>query len=701
MYTQCPECGVAFRVTAEVLRQAAGKVRCGGCGVAFNALEHLSEQKPEAPVRSDPEPKLPELTPEEPGELEADTPPQSISAEQSAALLKTLDQLAGSDIRIEDTGVEWRVLEDDEEEPESEAAEAEAIEEAEEQLKDSDLIADTGSLKFFIEDDDKDEPVEEMRFDDNTPLPDDFDLDAPTPEPEPLVVEEPEPVDDMEAAQAGLELGDPDEWEDLLGEVVEPVADAEPAEEAEPALDEEPVAEVRDESADDLVVLSDTVLEDPPDMDTQFAIQAEAMGIDLSGLHELEEDEPEEEEEETETSIDEDLIAAAFEAEAAVRESAPELEEEDEEEPEAELEEEEEPESELEEEEELDLVFEAELEEDEEIAEPIAELAEQPVDEQSLAISLDDEDETEEPVADEHAIPEMTEEEKTINMLIDQDLLSIAVEDEDGFASTIVQRQPDKNIEDEIDDLKEATGESPEIEVEAKDKAPTKPKKSKGPSVFETIVMEGQHVRDEFGEERHEKNRRLAKKEIDAMKAEEEQAKRDQAVRARRKVMLAAAAGLVLLLLVQFMHQSREALATSSVFRDTVGPLYRMVGSPVTPAYDITGWRFEQTKNNIDETDGVLSIYSRIGNNSDDALPYPLVHVSLTDRFETPIGSRVLEPREYLAADTDPRELVAAGNTFDAVISIDSPNAEATGFKLNVCYRMEGSQLRCAIEDFK
>ena len=28
MYTQCPECGTAFRVTAEVLRQAAGKVRC-------------------------------------------------------------------------------------------------------------------------------------------------------------------------------------------------------------------------------------------------------------------------------------------------------------------------------------------------------------------------------------------------------------------------------------------------------------------------------------------------------------------------------------------------------------------------------------------------------------------------------------------------------------------------------------------------
>ncbi|MFQ5610319.1 MAG: MJ0042-type zinc finger domain-containing protein, partial [Woeseiaceae bacterium] len=45
MFTQCPDCGTAFRVTAEVLRKAGGKVRCGGCGNAFNALAYLSESK--------------------------------------------------------------------------------------------------------------------------------------------------------------------------------------------------------------------------------------------------------------------------------------------------------------------------------------------------------------------------------------------------------------------------------------------------------------------------------------------------------------------------------------------------------------------------------------------------------------------------------------------------------------------------------
>ena len=113
MFTQCPECSTAFRVTAEVLKKAAGQVRCGGCGTAFNALEHLSEEMPRTAPRAQPDEHVPELTPEIDDDQDRSLP-QSISAEQSAALLKTLDELAGSDIRIEDTGVEWRVHDEQE-----------------------------------------------------------------------------------------------------------------------------------------------------------------------------------------------------------------------------------------------------------------------------------------------------------------------------------------------------------------------------------------------------------------------------------------------------------------------------------------------------------------------------------------------------------------------------------------------------------
>jgi len=712
MYTQCPECGVAFRVTAEVLKQAAGKVRCGGCGIAFNALEHLSEQKP-APAKTDvvDEPHLPELTPEDPGELEADTPPQSISAEQSAALLKTLDQLAGSDIRIEDTGVEWRVLDEDD-------VDEEIV------VEETDLIADTGSLKFIVEGDEdiaeEDEPaeiVEEMRFDDNTPLPDDFDFSVEAPQTTESPVEAPVPEPEMEEAQADLALGDPDEWQDLLGDLDEPVAEQEPEE------DVDEIAE--DEIEEDLVSLAEAASEDdldePLDMDTQFAIQAEAMGIDLSGVHEaVDEDLAEEVEDEAppeivegaETSIEDDLIAAAFESEAELKA----LEQDEDEALEASGQHEEiedDVEAEIDIDTEIEPVDEEEIDDDVEV---IASGFDDKVEEDigTLSASFDEMDEPKpEPeideveASDEHVIPEMSEEEKTINMMIDQELFNIAVEDEDGFASTIVQLQPSKDVEDELEDNK---GQKPA-------------KKEKSP-LFETIVMEGEFVRGDL-----DKGRLAAEKAV-GLQGLDDPGISIPLKKTMRGIlrgdsrhteppsmgMIAGAIALLLLLALQATHQSREALATVPAFNQTIGPLYRMVGRPLTPTWNISGWRFEATKGSTevvanvddsaepastDQNDEVLTIYSRVGNKSDQALPYPLVHLSLTDRFEEIIGSRVLEPSEYLAENADPRKPVPPGNTFNAVFSIDSPSTDATGFKLNVCYRLATGELRCAIEDFK
>lgn len=41
MFTRCPHCSAVFRVTATILQMAEGEVRCGACGVVFNALHTL------------------------------------------------------------------------------------------------------------------------------------------------------------------------------------------------------------------------------------------------------------------------------------------------------------------------------------------------------------------------------------------------------------------------------------------------------------------------------------------------------------------------------------------------------------------------------------------------------------------------------------------------------------------------------------
>ena len=115
MFTECPECSIGFRVTAKVLQQAGGRVRCGGCGHAFSALDHLTEELPVP--GSDIEDDAPQAE-----TVEEDVTSDEQLAETSRRLLKTLSELAGpEDVRIEDTGFEWQVLDEDEADAAAEA----------------------------------------------------------------------------------------------------------------------------------------------------------------------------------------------------------------------------------------------------------------------------------------------------------------------------------------------------------------------------------------------------------------------------------------------------------------------------------------------------------------------------------------------------------------------------------------------------
>ena len=114
-----------------------------------------------------------------------------------------------------------------------------------------------------------------------------------------MVVEEP---------QADLDLSEPEEWSDILGEFEELRGDVPPpleaeleqAEREEAKLEQTDLEEAESEEAEPEQATplaeeegdeeeadpEDDSIDEPLDMDSQFALQAEAMGIDLSGMHE-------------------------------------------------------------------------------------------------------------------------------------------------------------------------------------------------------------------------------------------------------------------------------------------------------------------------------------------------------------------------------------------------------------------------------
>ena len=683
MYTQCPECQIAFRVSAKILQQAAGNVRCGSCSHAFNALHYLSEDMPE-PTSAD----------------SNETPNTEISdddlAETSRRLLQTLDELAGpEEVRIEDTGVEWRVLD--------------------EAMADSDgpVLVDTGQS--------------ERRYDDNTPLPDEFDDDAEGYTP-PLVPQRrtedfDNPGGEFEDRQGDLALSEPEDWTELLLEVRSPDPESFDIEEELAAIHTD--LSTRDEMSESL----------PADLDTQFDTQAEAMGLDITNPEdELTDEVPHlgesdvdlmEAEAEFE-SKDEDVVEAddddiddieswgadeedlelTDEDDTGVFEiddvSAKEVDEGAGNDTDAEIDVDENEgddgadnlgwESTGAFEEQIDIAareLSGELSADEEAGDTDAEFEdeldvedldgrnddqEDETEDETHVLNLDDEEVATAPV---HEVPEPTEEEMTVNMEIDEELMAAAEKDSDFTATLVGLKTPEQLFDENSDEV-------------------------------ETIIMEGEFVRSVV-EKEWLAAENAARSQLDdpVRLADTYATSRDKLRGGRRRYdppaprLMIAAAVLAIALVGQYIHNSRESLATYGFFNQTIAPLYRVLGQPVTPEWDIKGWQFEATNGSVGAEETNLTIVSRIGNKAEEALPYPLIHVSLTNRFEDIMGSRILEPGEYLAGDLDPSSPVMPGDNFTAVITIEEPSADATGFKLNVCYRVRPGTVRCAIEDFK
>ena len=83
---RCPHCDTTFRATGDKLKAKSGKVRCGQCKKAFNALEHLIEEVPDTPDNGQPGFEL----------VSPPTPPMAESAAETAPV----DVIEASDTPI-------------------------------------------------------------------------------------------------------------------------------------------------------------------------------------------------------------------------------------------------------------------------------------------------------------------------------------------------------------------------------------------------------------------------------------------------------------------------------------------------------------------------------------------------------------------------------------------------------------------------
>jgi predicted Zn finger-like uncharacterized protein len=165
--------------------------------------------------------------------------------------------------------------------------------------------------------------------------------------------------------------------------------------------------------------------------------------------------------------------------------------------------------------------------------------------------------------------------------------------------------------------------------------------------------------------------------------------------RRRHAPWATAGAVLALLLAGQIVHHNREWLATRAPLGGALRSLYATLGNPLRTPVDLSGYQLRQWGVTGEPTaNGALRLRASILNTTNQMQPYPLLRVTLADRFGARIGARDFEPAEYSGKPMT--RLMTPGEVADATVDILDPGKNAEGFEIDVCLRGNERKVTCA-----
>jgi predicted Zn finger-like uncharacterized protein len=165
---------------------------------------------------------------------------------------------------------------------------------------------------------------------------------------------------------------------------------------------------------------------------------------------------------------------------------------------------------------------------------------------------------------------------------------------------------------------------------------------------------------------------------------------------AQRRFILWLGAAVVsaLLLVIQVAYQNREWLAHGP-FGAGMRALYGAMGASMPAPANLSAYQLRQWGVTGDpDANGTLKVRASILNTAAQLQPYPLLRVTLADRFGKGIGARDFEPSEYVGKPT--ARLLAPGERVDATLQILDPGKNAEGFEIDVCLRGADHRVTCA-----
>jgi len=158
---------------------------------------------------------------------------------------------------------------------------------------------------------------------------------------------------------------------------------------------------------------------------------------------------------------------------------------------------------------------------------------------------------------------------------------------------------------------------------------------------------------------------------------------------ARNLLLLA----IVLAIAAAVVYAERGTLMTNPALAPWLERIYGSIGLELEPSWQVSAYRIVESAAEIDGR-GDLQVTLKFVNEAGFPQPYPVLRVSLEDRWGDEIGSRELPPQDYLAGYVAGR-MLAPGRQVEGRATVSAPPPAAVGFRLDLCLADPADGLEC------
>lgn len=153
---------------------------------------------------------------------------------------------------------------------------------------------------------------------------------------------------------------------------------------------------------------------------------------------------------------------------------------------------------------------------------------------------------------------------------------------------------------------------------------------------------------------------------------------------------------LVLILGAQAIHHWRNDLALRSDWiGESLTRLYAVLALPLTPNWDLHGYDVRQLGAATNGSgDNAIRVRISLANLATRTQAWPVLRLSLYNRYGKLVAARDLQPRDYLPG-TRAGDLMPVGKQIESEVVVVDPGTDASSFELDVCVPAPHG-LRCA-----